>query len=497
MSGKGKVLFNSGLYTFSSILVKAIGFLLLPVYTLFLTPQDYGITNLVTSFNSVATIIVAFSLYSAVVRLYTEYKEDREKLKRFYGTVVTFVVCSGGVFCGLGFLFQALLIKWFFEGIVFYPVVVISLLTLTFVCLQTVHQSIMQGMQMGSKLTIINLTVFGLQVVLNLLFIGVFKLGVVGVLLATLIINLLYAVYMVFDLKTNNLIIFCMDKNLLCEALKYSIPLMPHELSTNIANFASRIFINNSGSLTSVGLYSVASQFGVIVDTVQSSVHRAFFPWFFEKMNQGIEEGKRDIVNLSQFLLTVYSLLYMGIGLFSQEVIILMTNERYVMSWTVIPILVMAYSLKSIYYFYVSVLFYYKEASKKIFIATITGSIFDIVLAAAFVPYYGMYAAAVTFLLAKVIVVSIVVAMSKRYDDIGYKVTGMLRIIAQSLLFMGIGLYFSYTKYMTVFSWINLFYKLCVLLVYLGFVYLTNRKTLSAIVNSGKIQQLLRRKISN
>ena len=92
MRGIGRVLENSFLYTFSSLLTKAIGFLLLPIYTLFLTPEDYGITNLVNSFTSVATYIVAFSLYVAVIRFYVDYKDEQDKLKRFYGTIVTFVL---------------------------------------------------------------------------------------------------------------------------------------------------------------------------------------------------------------------------------------------------------------------------------------------------------------------------------------------------------------------------------------------------------------------
>ena len=201
MSGKSKVLENSFLYTFSSLLFKAVGLLLLPVYTLFLTPEDYGITNLVNSFTGVATLIVAFSLYSAVIRFYTDYKGDRKKLKRFYGTVIIFTFISGTVFVSLGLIFNNVLISWFFKGISFYPVVLIALLTLNFVSLHTIHQSILQGMQEGKKLTIINLSVFGLQVCLNLLFIGVFKLGAVGVLLATFIINIGYFIYMLFDLK--------------------------------------------------------------------------------------------------------------------------------------------------------------------------------------------------------------------------------------------------------------------------------------------------------
>lgn len=494
MSAKNKVLGNSFLYTFSALLVKAIGFLLLPVYTLFLTPQDYGITNLVNSFTQVATFIIAFSLYSAIIRFYVDYKNDREKLKRFYGTIITFIVISGIVFVSLGLIFNRVLISWFFEGVSFYPVILIAIFTLVFGCLHTLHQNILQGMQQGKKLTIINLLVFAVQVGLNLFFIGVLKLGATGVLLAALIINVCYFIYMIIDLKKNDLISFCIDMKILREALKYSVPIMPHNLSTKIANFASRVFINKSGALALVGLYSIASQFGILIDIIQSSVNQAFAPWFYEMMDIDNKGNKKDIVKFSSFLLILYSLLYMGIGLFSQEAIILMTNERYIMAWTVIPILVVAFSVKSIYYFYINILFYYKDAAKKIFIATVTGSFSDIMIAFVLVPKYGMYGAACSFLIAKIIVVTIVVMISKKYDDIGYKITGMLRIIIPSLLFMGVGLYFSYTKYMTVFSAVNLLYKFGVLVAYLIFVYLTNRKMINRIIKSGKIQQILKRK---
>lgn len=494
MSEKSKVLKNSLLYTFSALLVNAISFLLLPVYTMFLTPKDYGITNLISSFTGVTTFIVAFSLYSAIIRFYVDYKHEREKLKRFYGTVIVFVIISGAMFVSLGLIFNKVVISWFFKGISFYPFVLIALLTLTFVCLRMIHQSILQGMQQAKKLTIINLSVFSFQVCFNLLFICVFKLGATGALLATLLINMGYSIYMIFDLKKNNVVTFCLDIKILKEALKYSVPLMPHNLSTSIASFASRIFINKSGSLASVGLYGVAFQLGTIIDVVQSSVNSAFTPWFYDMMNNSCEESRKNVVSLSRFLLIIYSLIYMGIGLFSQEVIILMTNEKYIMAWTTIPILVMAFSVKSVYYFYINILFYYKDAARKIFIATITGSVADIMISFVLVPRYGMYGASVSFLIAKIIVVSIVVVMSKKHDDIGYKIIDMLKIIIPSLLFMGLGLYFSYTKYMMVFSFVNLLYKFTVLVVYLGFIYFTNRKMINKILKSGEIQQVLSRK---
>lgn len=493
MSAKSKVLQNSILYTFSSLLMNAISFLLLPVYTMLLTPKDYGITNLINSFTTVAAFIVSFSLYSAIVRFYTDYKNDRKKLKRFYGTVICFIFISGIVFLILAMIFNNLLISWFFTSISFFPIVLIALLALIFISLHTIHQNILQGMQQGKKLTVINLVVFGLQAGLTLFFIGILKLGAVGVLLATLFINIGYSVYMIIDLKKNKIITFCIDIKILKEALKYSIPIMPHNLSTNIASFAARVFINNSGSLASVGLYSVASQFGTIIDIVQGSVNQAFTPWFYDMMNKKNEENKREIVNLSRFLLILYSLLYMCIGLFSQEVIILMTSKRYIMAWTVIPILVAAFSVKSVYYFYINILFYHKDAARKIFVATVSGSFSDIIIAFLLVPQYGMYGAAVSFLVAKIIVVAIVVFMSMKYNNIGYKITYMLRTIIPSLFFMCIGLYFSYTKYLKVFSWINLLYKFAILAAYIIFVYLTNKEMINKLVKSGKIEQLLKK----
>lgn len=493
MGSRRKVLENSFLYIFSSLLTKAVGFLLLPIYTLFLTPDDYGITNLVSGFLHVATFIVAFSLYSAVIRFYTDYKEDHMKLKRFIGTINSFVLASGvfSLICGL--MLKDFIVNWFFEGIAFFPIVFISLLSLVFVTMHTMHQSILQGMQQGKKLTIINITVFCIVVIIKLIFIGIFELGAVGVLLASLIVNIGYFIYMIIDLRKSDLIEWTLDLGLLSESLKYSIPLMPHNLSTRIASFASRIFINKSRTLGDVGLYGIGMQFGNLIDLVQSSVNRAFQPWFFEMMSRNDEDNKREAIRLSNVLLIFYSLVYMGIGLFSQELVILMAANNYIMSWTVIPILVIGFSIKSIYYFYVNIIFFYKKAANKLFIASMIGSFADIVLAYILVPRFGMYGSAIAFVLAKVVLVTIVVYLSRIYDDIGYRASKMLGIVLPSLLFMGIGLYFSYTKYTIVFNWRNLIYKIIVLLIYLSFICYINRKTIAMIIKSNVIQQAIKR----
>lgn len=493
MNVKNKVLANSLLYTFSSLLIKGISFLLLPIYTQYLTPEDYGITNLVSGFIQVATVLISFSLYTSAIRFFSDYKNDSQKLNRFYSTIITFLIISGISLFSISIVFHDIIIAIMFQKIQFYPIVFMSLQLMVFISLSTMHQSILQGMQQGKKLTIINIIVFIITAALKIYFIAFLNLGVVGFLLAQLIVNASYIILMYVDLKRNNLFNFYLDYKILIEALKYSIPLIPHTLSTRIASIASRLFINNNATLYVVGIYSIAIQFGTLIDTIQVSVNRAFQPWFYEMMNNNDHESRKEAVDFSNILLILYSSMYMVIGLFSQEAVIIMTNERYLLAWTVIPILVIGYSIKSIYYFYVNIILFHKLAARKLFVATIIGSLADITLAYILIPLYGMYGASIAFVIAKIIVVTIVVFISKHYNDVGYRLTRMIVTILPSLIFMSIGLYFSYSKYSSMYSWNNLFYKVVIMLIFLLFTYYTNKTTIKKVIKSNSVQRVFKR----
>lgn len=131
----------------------------------------------------------------------------------------------------------------------------------------------------------------------------------------------------------------------------YSLPLLPHNLSTRIASFVSRLLIGVSSTVALIGIYSVSMQITAIVDLFQNSVHKAFKPWFFDMLSHENKNQSKEIIAFSSLLLYIYSLLYMGVALFSQEIIIIMTDQRFWIAWTVIPILMIGFSIKSIYYF--------------------------------------------------------------------------------------------------------------------------------------------------
>ena len=76
-----KLLKNSGIYVIVSMLQKCISFFLLPLYTAFLTPADYGILNVVSSISSLLSVFFLLSLNSAGARFYYTYLNDEQYVK--------------------------------------------------------------------------------------------------------------------------------------------------------------------------------------------------------------------------------------------------------------------------------------------------------------------------------------------------------------------------------------------------------------------------------
>ena len=482
-SSSAKVFKNSIIYAGSGILLKCFSFFLLPLYTSYLTTEDYGITSIVNSFLVVSSFIVALSLYSAVMRFYVDLKDDKEKLKRFYGTIVVFVLLMGVGAAGILYIFRDILSRYVFKDMDFYPVILICILSLVFYCQHAIYENVLKSQQNAKKYAIISICYFFLTLFLNVLFVVGFKQGAVGVLLAGLIGYIVYFLFFIIDMMKNDMITFCIDRSLLRDALKYSIPIIPHNLSTQLAMLISKVLIGDAASLGAVGLYSIASQFGNIADTIQNYSDTAYSPWLFEQLKEK-NQGYKDVIRgTSKILSAVMGVFFIGIALFAQDYIILFLDKRYAGSWKMVPLVVCVFTIKIMYYFYVSVLFYYKKASKLLFIATLTSSLVNILLSYLMIPMWAAYGSIFADTCAMIMRVIIIVVISKRYEDIGLRIKDFLIRIAIIVLFIFLGLFFSYTRFEYEFNGLNFLYKILVVVIYAITVFIPYRKEIKAFLH--------------
>ncbi len=468
MSSKKNLIKNSGIYSLVQILQKAIGLFLLPVYTSLLSPADKGITDVVQPIVAFLSIFYTLSLNSAVVRFYVDYKENDKKLKEFWGTCITFVIVNSLILTIVLILFKDTLLLPIAKGINFYPYILLGLVSITFNPIYTIFQSTLQAREESSTYGLNNLLYFIVNLSLNILFVVVFRIGALGVLLSLAITDTIFFIYTL--IKFIPTITMKIKKSYLIQALKYSLPLLPHTLSGWAVSMIDRIFLNGYEGLAIPAIYSTGAQFANIINVITVAVNQAYVPWFFSKMKEK-EKNEAEIVKTAEYITIIYCFLAMGMSLFGPEIFKIMVDDAYSDGWKVIPLLSFSFVFNGIYYFYVNPLFYNKKGVKFIALGTFTGAILNSILNIIFIPKYSMMGAALASLIAMLVSCILVYLISKRIEPIKLSIIKLLIIsgvfLCLSMLsFVIIGISF----------WMSILVKALIVIIILLILILIYRK---------------------
>lgn len=480
--GNKKVVLNAFVYVANNIFVKAFQFFLVPIYTAYLSPAEYGANNVITSLVSILGVIMTLSISSAISRLYAENRDDRERIKKLFGSVYLFVVLFGALIVGIIFLLRQPLSAWLLPEIDFFPVVALAIINLWITSVATQYTSMLQAMQEAKESALLNIIFFSLNLALNFLFVAALNFKLAGIFLSGIISNGLLALVSLLRMLRRNLIACTLDRGFLKDALKYSIPLIPHSLSGSISQFIARLILGNSFSLASVGLFSLAGQFGHIIDTVQSSVHSAYLPWFFELRSKNDGDAPKATAALIPVLLDLYSLFFLGFALFSQELIFIMADNSYSAAWIMIPLFVCIYAIKTPYYFYSAFLFYDKAKTRFIFIATILANLANIFIASLVIPLWGAYGSLFADLFSTVILLVIIIQMCRGENVPYFRFSLFFKNNGKLFVFMAIGLFPGLLMHGSGFHILNTLYKVLVWSAFTFFVYRKNKAEVQAFI---------------
>lgn len=484
MNQKKDVLKNSLFYTFGNLLLKAFSFFLIPLYTSYLSPEQYGILNLSNSFSSVISMILMMGLQYSVIRFFADYKDDKIKVAKMFGSVICFITSLGIILSCILILSKNYWSIYVFDNISFYPIVLLSILISLVQGLYTVYQDILKGMQNAKRSILLTYLFFFLLLGSNIYTVVFMRLGASGILYSTLVVNTIMIVLMFYDLMKRQLFIFTIDKHILFELLKYSIPLVPHTMAYTVSNYATRLVISSKMSLSMLGVYSLSSQFGNLGDIILNSIQSAFQPWIYNRLNDKDEKKINDIANTSYMLMWIYGLFFIIVGVFSQEAIILMADDNYIESWVYVPAIVMSIAIKSPLYFYNNFLYYDKNKTKFLFYITVLSSIICIVFTLFLVPIYGIIgailASIISLIIRLVLILSIIYKEAKQY----YSIIKLHVLFIIPMIFMGIALIPSYYLYYSTISITNILYKLLICSVYILFMYIVYKETINRIIKA-------------
>ena len=112
---KKQLLLDSIIYTVANILTKAISFIMIPVYTSFLSAKEYGVVDLLVVTGSIISVIIGLEIHQAVSRFFPE-SNNNDKITivstGFWSIVFLygfFIVCTTPFYSKISFfLFDTL-----------------------------------------------------------------------------------------------------------------------------------------------------------------------------------------------------------------------------------------------------------------------------------------------------------------------------------------------------------------------------------------------------
>jgi O-antigen/teichoic acid export membrane protein len=462
------VIKNTTIYFGVSIIQSLISFLLLPVFTHFLTKAEFGLVSVVNSISGLLAIFFIFGTQAVVSRLYFEYKDDEEKLKTFLGTVFLSKVIWNIALAVIFLLGRNIIFPIIAKDVAFYPFLLIAIGIGFFSTIFKIYQTLQQTQQNGRKYAVDQIAYLVLNNGITVLLLIVFDMKAQGVILGTLIADFLMTLLVFFRLR--NKMNLKIDRSILKESFSYSWPIFFHALFGWGLASVNRLILNNIVSVETGGVYTIGFTIAGVVNMVTIALNHSYTPWFFSQMKKE-DRNDENIIRFAEFIILVYSILALGLSLFSPEVIYLFINKGYTQAWEVIPFISFGYVFNGLYFFFINIFNYTKKAVKYVPLYSLFCSIINIGLSYILIPKFGMIGSAVATMVSMFVLSLATCIGSKQFIDVGFKYRRMISLILLPFL-MSLFVFIDLNLNL----WLVLAIKIIYVLICIIILLLVNRK---------------------
>lgn len=377
---------DSLVYGASNFLGKIVGFLLLPLYTAYLTPYDYGIVAMLAYVQIFFVPLSSLGITNAIFRRFNLLVDENEQSK-VLSTGVIGVVISALFFFLLAFLIQGPLTVFLIDDVSLVFLMQLSLYTALIKSVSAIFIVVLRAERQVLKIGVIKIVELIISICLSILFVVYFDKGVLGVIAGNLggaILSFLMTVGFSYGK-----ISFSFSLSELKELLSYGLPYLPHRMLSYGSAFLGQYLIKSYVGLEGSGLFDIALRFAIPLTFIVGSVQSAWVPLKFQIHRE--EENpslvfKRVISNYLSFLLGIYVML----SFTGPELLRLFTAEAFHEAAYLLPI-VLLIPLSKAAYFMLATGFEFNNNSKPMPIISGLGFLSLLMVSLPLISVIGIY----------------------------------------------------------------------------------------------------------
>lgn len=415
---------TSGIYLVGNVLTKAIAFIMLPVYTKYLSPTDYGTYDVNIAYITFLCSVLFFDIWSGTMRFMFDYqgKEDKNSpivsgtLIFIFSTILyTIVTFSLGKIMGVTYVFLL-----FLYGLT--------------TNLQQFFAYVIRGFGKNTLFAAAGLIGSVVTIVLNIIFIAVFHKGYQYLYVSSIGGALINSLLLLSGINLNSILKKkYFNKKLTIEMFIFSLPLTINSVSWWFLTAFNRVALTNHFSAYANGLYAVANKFSATIQLVDQAFQMAWQEISFSKEGA----SSNNSVFFSKAINEYIKFMTLGICVILPLVRIIFpyfVNPSYNAALQVVPLALIAMLLSSISTFLGGTLTAIKQ-NRYLFTTTIFGTIVNVIVLEATIGSIKIQAASLALGLGYLVVDVRRYQLLKRHIQV--------RLQCSMIVMLGVGLTFS------------------------------------------------------
>ncbi len=417
-------------YTASSVLSKLIAVALLPVYTRYLTPADYGAAEVLFAGVVSASIVVRLGAIEALLRFYYEADEDSDRVVATSFAAI-FWAATAGALIALPFAGQIsdALIKTHDPGLVRIAIGGLWVLTL-FEYLMTLFR--LEERARAYFVTTIANVLLTIPVTVVLVVGG--DEGARGLLIGSYATGAVFVIGLIAVHRRR--LSLRVDRPLLGRLMRFGFPTMPAELSLYSLNFIDRVILVRYAGLAEAGLYALAVKFAQAVNVLVRGFQLAWPPLAYSIRDD--DEARRAYALIVTWFVAGCTFVVTGMWLLSRWIVRALAAPDFFGSYKAIGLISTGVTLYALYMVLVVILGRTGRTGFN-FPATAAATVTNVALNLALVPSLGIVGAGLALVASYVVVLVLMYAFTQRLFAVPYEWGRLLRIVLASAALVGFG----------------------------------------------------------
>jgi len=421
---------QTAIYGLSSIIGRLLNYLLVPLYTRYFTPSEYGVVTEMYAYVAFLVIILTYGMETAFFR----FSQKSNTKKTVYSTTLISIIITSIFFIIITLFYSNNISYWIgyennIEYIQWFAIIVAldAVSAIPFAYLRSKNKAL--------KFATIRLINIFINIGLNLYFVIYKGFGVEYIFIANLISSSIMLFLLIPTILKSN---WKFDKSLWKKMIFYAIPLLIAGFAGIVNETLDRVLlkhllVNTQNSLYEIGLYGAFYKLSIIMILFIQTFRYAAEPFFFSQEKE--ENAKKNYAIVMKYFVIVTAVIFLTVTVFYDLIKGFLGSQFHdERGFVVVSLLLLANMFLGIYY-NLSIWYKLTEKTKYGAYMSITGAMLTIILNIILIPKIGFIGCAWTTLICYFSMTIISYFLGKKQYPIPYE---MYRLVFYFILMLSL-----------------------------------------------------------